>query len=57
PEDVTLVAESGITTAADVERMRAAGADGLLIGSAIMADGDVRANTETFTRAGSEGEL
>jgi indole-3-glycerol phosphate synthase len=56
PEDVTLVAESGISTAADARRMRAAGADGLLIGSAIMADGDVRANTETFTRASPEGE-
>ncbi len=36
PEDVTLIAESGITTEADVRRMRAGGADGLLIGSAIM---------------------
>lgn len=41
PEDVTLVAESGITTPADARRMRAAGANGLLIGSAIMAaEGD-----------------
>jgi indole-3-glycerol phosphate synthase len=56
PEDVTLVAESGIATAEDVRRMRAAGADGLLIGSAIVGDGDVRTNTETFTRAGPEGE-
>lgn len=45
PEDVTLIAESGIKTPADAKRMRAAGADGLLVGSAIM-DGDVRANTE-----------
>jgi indole-3-glycerol phosphate synthase len=36
PEEVTLIAESGITSEADVRRMRAAGADGLLIGSAIM---------------------
>jgi len=36
PEDVTVIAESGITTPEDVERMRQAGADGLLIGSAIM---------------------
>jgi indole-3-glycerol phosphate synthase len=36
PEDVTLIAESGIGTGADVRRMRAAGADGLLVGSAIM---------------------
>ena len=44
PDDVTLIAESGISTPADVRRMRAAGADALLVGSAIM-DGDVRANT------------
>jgi indole-3-glycerol phosphate synthase len=36
PEDVTLIAESGITGEEDVRRMRAAGADGLLVGSAIM---------------------
>lgn len=50
PEDVTLVAESGITTPADVRRMRAAGADGLLVGSAIM-DGDVTKNTRRLTAA------
>lgn len=36
PENVTLIAESGISTPDDVARMRAAGADGLLVGSAIM---------------------
>jgi indole-3-glycerol phosphate synthase len=50
PADVTLVAESGIATPADVRRMRTAGADGLLVGSAIM-DGDVRTNTERLTGA------
>jgi indole-3-glycerol phosphate synthase len=50
PEDVTLIAESGVATADDVRRMRKAGADGLLIGSAIM-DGDPRANTERLTGA------
>jgi len=49
PDDLTLIAESGITSPADVRRMRAAGADALLIGSAIMA-GDVAANTRQFTR-------
>ncbi|WP_181685945.1 indole-3-glycerol phosphate synthase [Halorhabdus salina] len=48
PDDVTLIAESGIETRADVTRMQEAGADGQLIGSAIM-DGDVRANTERLT--------
>ena len=49
-DDVTLIAESGISTADDVRRMRAAGADGLLIGSAIM-DGDPQTNTERLTSA------
>jgi len=48
PEDVTLIAESGIETRADVRRMQEAGADGQLIGSAIM-DGDVGANTQRLT--------
>jgi indole-3-glycerol phosphate synthase len=48
PESVTLIAESGVTSIEDVRRMRAAGADGLLVGTAIM-DGDVRTNAETFT--------
>jgi indole-3-glycerol phosphate synthase len=47
-ESVTLIAESGITSPDDASRMRAAGADGLLVGSAIM-DGDVRTNTERLT--------
>ena len=54
PEDVTLIAESGITTPEDVRRMREAGADALLVGSAIMdhgGGGDVAANTRTLTEA------
>ncbi|QWC20376.1 indole-3-glycerol phosphate synthase [Halorubrum sp. 2020YC2] len=50
PDDVSLIAESGIGSPADVRRMRAAGADALLVGSAIM-DGDVEANTRSMTRA------
>jgi len=50
PDDVTLLAESGVATPADVRRMREAGADALLIGSAIM-DGDVRENTAEFVNA------
>ena len=50
PDDVTLIAESGIGSTADVRRMRAAGADALLVGSAIM-DGDVEANTRELVRA------
>jgi indole-3-glycerol phosphate synthase len=50
PDDVTLIAESGIATVDDVTRMCEAGADALLIGTAIM-DGDVQANTERLTTA------
>ncbi|MFB6122712.1 MAG: indole-3-glycerol phosphate synthase [Haloferacaceae archaeon] len=48
PDDVTLVAESGVTSVADARRMREAGADALLVGTAIM-DGDVATNTRRFT--------
>jgi indole-3-glycerol phosphate synthase len=62
PEDVTLLAESGIGTAAEARRMRDGGADALLIGSAIMegvedADDEqavrelVESNTRRFTTA------
>lgn len=50
PEDATLLAESGISTPADARWMREAGADGLLIGTAIM-DGDPRENTTQFVNA------
>ncbi|WP_331235784.1 indole-3-glycerol phosphate synthase [Natronorarus salvus] len=50
PEDVTLVAESGIRYRGDVQRMREAGADALLVGTAIM-DGDVRENTRALVEA------
>lgn len=52
PEEITLLAESGIGSRADVRRMMSAGADGLLIGSAIMdaeGGGDVETNTRRFT--------
>jgi len=50
PDDVMLIAESGVSTVDDVRRMREAGADGLLIGSAIM-DGDPQTNTQRLTGA------
>ncbi len=52
PDDVILVAESGMTDPSHALRMREAGADALLIGSAIMA-GDVRARTAAFVEAES----
>jgi len=50
PDGVTLVAESGIGGPEDVRRMKTAGADAMLVGSAIMA-GDVRATTRELVRA------
>ncbi|SFS69091.1 indole-3-glycerol phosphate synthase [Halostagnicola kamekurae] len=55
PEDVTLIAESGVSDPADVRRMREAGADALLIGSAIMdhanaGEVDIAENTRRLTR-------
>jgi indole-3-glycerol phosphate synthase len=56
PDGVTLIAESGVRTREDAARMRRAGADGLLIGSALM-DGPVRANVEHLTTpAGADGD-
>ncbi len=56
PDDVTLLAESGIGTPGDVRRMRRAGADGLLVGSAIM-NGDTRETTRQLVEtAQTEGE-
>lgn len=51
PDDATVVAESGIRGPADVRRLREAGADALLVGSAIMAGDDVAATTEELVRA------
>jgi len=53
PENVTLIAESGIATTNDAARMREAGADALLVGSAIM-DGDVEANTRDLVTAAAD---
>ena len=57
PEAVTLIAESGIGTPDDVRRMREAGADALLVGSAIMdhgAETDVTENTRRLTNAATD---
>lgn len=62
PDGVTLLAESGIDSAATAREMRSAGADALLIGSAIMAGVEEAAepaaaiedNTRQFTTAETE---
>ncbi|AGB36500.1 indole-3-glycerol phosphate synthase [Natronococcus occultus] len=50
PDDVTVIAESGVSSPADVRRMRAAGADALLVGSAIMDHGEESDVTENVRR-------
>jgi len=50
PADRVAVAESGMATAADVERAAAAGADGVLIGTALSAAADPAAQVAAFTR-------
>lgn len=57
PDEVTLIAESGVSTPEDVRRMREAGADALLVGSAIMdhdGAGDVTENTRRLAEATQE---
>ncbi|ELY59604.1 indole-3-glycerol phosphate synthase [Natronolimnohabitans innermongolicus] len=58
PDEVTLIAESGVSSPADVRRMREAGADALLVGSAIMdhgaGDSDVTENTRRLVEATGE---
>jgi indole-3-glycerol phosphate synthase len=49
-----VIAESGMRSPSDADRMLAAGADGLLIGSAIMA-GDVHDRTRGFTTPATVG--
>ncbi|ELZ20208.1 indole-3-glycerol phosphate synthase [Halosimplex carlsbadense 2-9-1] len=57
PENVTLIAESGIATTNDALAMREAGADALLVGSAIVdaaGGSDVEANTRRLVTAESD---
>jgi len=51
PREVVFVAESGIHTAADARRVRAAGADAVLVGEALMRADDVRAKVRELSVA------
>jgi indole-3-glycerol phosphate synthase/phosphoribosylanthranilate isomerase len=50
PPDVTLVAESGIHTAADVDRLARIGADAMLVGESLVVAGDTAAKVREIVR-------
>jgi len=52
PEEVTVVSESGVHTAHDVERLAAAGVSGVLVGESIMKAGDPLHQLRVLVEAG-----
>jgi len=50
-EDVTVVSESGISSPIDVLRMLDAGADAILVGTAIMKEKDIEGKVRTLVKA------
>ncbi len=48
PEDVIVIAESGVATVADVQRLLAAGVNGFLIGTALMKSADPGKTLNSF---------
>ncbi|QQB13693.1 indole-3-glycerol phosphate synthase TrpC [Brevibacterium casei] len=52
PAEATLVAESGVASAADIEDYARDGADVALVGEALVRDGDPAAAVSAFTAAG-----
>ncbi|NPA26268.1 MAG: indole-3-glycerol phosphate synthase TrpC [Chloroflexi bacterium] len=55
PAGVVRVAESGVATPEDVRRMACAGADAVLVGTALMRAADPEAATRALVRAGHVG--
>ena len=56
PPDRVRVAESGLLSVADVERVAAAGADAVLVGEALDKDGDPRRAVAQFIAAGTAAQ-
>ncbi len=52
PEDVIVIAESGVATVADVQRLLAAGVNGFLIGTALMKSADPGKTLNSFVSVG-----
>src|SRR5262249_14266075 len=48
PDECVLVAESGIRSRADVERLQAAGVDAILVGESLMASSDIGAAVDSL---------
>ncbi len=55
PADVTLVAESGILTAADVQMLAAAGVDAILVGESIVKSPDIGAQIRALSSVKRQG--
>jgi len=55
PSGVIRVAESAVNTAADVAHYRSAGADVVLIGEALVREGDPAETLRSFIEAGKDG--
>jgi indole-3-glycerol phosphate synthase len=55
PRSVVAIAESGVKSAADVERVAAAGADAVLIGSALSGSSDPEAEVRSLTGVARTG--
>jgi indole-3-glycerol phosphate synthase len=54
PTEICVVAESGVHTPEDVEKMAVAGADAILVGEALVAAPDVSAQVRALVGAGSD---
>ncbi|MDP3892118.1 indole-3-glycerol-phosphate synthase, partial [Nocardioides sp.] len=55
PDDRVKVAESGVTGVADVARFVAAGARAVLVGEALVTDGDPEGAVRAMTGVGADG--
>lgn len=52
PSDVVVVGESGIKTAEDVQKMRAAGVNAILVGESLVTSKDIYKATQALVKAG-----
>jgi indole-3-glycerol phosphate synthase len=55
PDECVLVAESGIRTRADVERLEAAGVDAMLVGESLMRESDIGAAVDRLLKRSLRG--